>query len=218
MPLTIFDLDHTLITGDSDYLWGQYLVDQGIVDAHQYEEKNRLFFEDYEQGNLDIDSYLKFSLEPLSRYPIKKLYQWRQHFIESIIQPLIAKGTHSLLEKHRNKGDTLIIISATNLFITQPIAELLDIDNILGTEPEIKNNRYTGNYIGTPTYKHGKVDSLNKWMSENSYDLTNSTFYSDSQNDLPLLKLVTNPVAVNPDLELTRYATNNDWPIIDLSS
>jgi len=218
LPLTIFDLDHTLITGDSDYLWGQYLVDQGLVDAHQYEEKNRLFFEDYEQGNLDIDSYLRFSLEPLSRYPIKKLYQWRQHFIENIIRPLIAKGTHSLLKKHRKKGDTLIIISATNLFITLPIAELLNIDNILGTEPEIKNNRYTGNYLGAPTYKHGKVGCLNKWMSENNFDLTNSTFYSDSNNDLPLLKLVTNPVAVNPDLELTRHATNNDWPIIDLSS
>lgn len=216
MPLTLFDLDNTLITNDSDFLWGQYLVDNNIVDPHQYEEKNRQFFEDYEQGNLDIDSYLRFSLEPLTQFPLKQLYQWRAHYVESIIQPLIAPGTPALLQKHRAQGDTLLIISATNLFVTQPIAELLGIEHIISTIPEMINGQYTGNYLGTPTFQQGKVSALEEWMNKHGHTLAGSTFYSDSHNDLPLLEQVDHPVAVNPDERLAQIAGKRNWPMIDL--
>jgi len=216
MPLTLFDLDNTLITNDSDFLWGQYLVEHNIVDPFEYEEKNRQFFEDYEQGRLDIDSYLKFSLKPLTQHPTEKLYQWRADYIDSIIKPLIAPGTVSLLNKHRQQGDTLMIISATNLFITEPIAELLDVPHILSTRPEKIDDRYTGNYIGQPTFQHGKVNALKDWLKENGMDLSDSTFYSDSFNDLPLLEQVEHPVAVNPDDKLLRISQQRGWTILDL--
>jgi HAD superfamily hydrolase (TIGR01490 family) len=216
MALSIFDLDNTLITSDSDYLWGKYLVDNRIVDAHEYEEKNRQFFEDYEQGTLDIDSYLKFALNPLTRFPVEQLYSWRRHFIDTIITPLVASGAPGLLEKHRQRGDLLLIISATNRFITQPIADLLGVPHILATEPEIKNGKYTGNYIGTPTFQQGKVTVLQQWLQEHDMDLEGSTFYSDSHNDLPLLELVERPVAVNPDERLYRICKQRKWPIMDL--
>ncbi len=216
MALTLFDLDNTLITNDSDFLWGQYLVDHNIVDPQKYEEKNRQFFEDYEQGKLDIDSYLRFSLEPLTQFPLDQLYQWRAHFVESVIQPLIAPGTPALLEKHRAQGDTLIIISATNLFVTEPIAALLGIEHILSTVPEMVDGQYTGNYLGTPTFQQGKVSALKQWMQQHDENLSGSSFYSDSHNDLPLLEQVDFPVAVNPDDRLFEVATQRNWPIIDL--
>lgn len=216
MPLTLFDLDNTLITNDSDFLWGQFLVDNHIVDPAEYEQRNLQFFKDYEQGCLDIDSYLKFSLKPLSQHNTQQLFNWRSRFIEQVIQPIIAPGTQELLHRHREQGDTLMIISATNLFITQPIADLLDIPHILATQPEFINGAYTGNYIGIPTYQQGKVDALQQWLKEYNMDLTHSTFYSDSHNDLPLLNLVEHPVAVNPDDELQQIARNQNWPILDL--
>ena len=216
MPLTIFDLDNTLITNDSDYLWGQYLVDHNIVDPLEYEEKNRQFFEDYEQGKLDIDRYMRFSLKPLTQFPTDQLYQWRTHFVESVIAPLIAPGTPALLEKHRAQGDTLMIISATNLFVTQPIAELLGIEHILSTVPEMIDGQYTGNYLGTPTFQQGKVSALQSWMQQHAESLSGSSFYSDSHNDLPLLEQVDYPVVVNPDDRLLEVATQRNWPIMDL--
>jgi HAD superfamily hydrolase (TIGR01490 family) len=216
MALTLFDLDNTLITNDSDFLWGQYLVDNNIVDPHKYEEKNRQFYEDYEQGNLDIDSYLRFSLEPLSQFPVQQLYQWREHFIKTVIEPLIANGTPALLQKHRQQGDTLVIISATNLFVTEPIAQLLGIEHILSTVPEIIDGGYTGNYLGTPTFQQGKVSALEEWMTQNGHNLKGSSFYSDSHNDLPLLEQVDYPIAVNPDEWLAQIAGERNWPIIDL--
>ena len=216
MALTLFDLDNTLITNDSDYLWGQYLVENNIVDPQQYEEKNRQFFEDYEQGKLDIDSYLRFSLEPLTQFPLQQLYQWRTHYVQSVIEPLIAPGTPALLKKHRDQGDTLVIISATNLFVTEPIAALLGIEHILSTVPEMKDGKYTGNYIGIPTFQQGKVTALQNWMQQHKKDLTGSSFYSDSHNDLPLLEQVDYPFAVNPDERLEATARQRNWPILDL--
>ena len=218
MPVTLFDLDNTLITNDSDYLWGKFLVDEEIVNAAEYEEKNRQFFEDYEQGILDIDQYLKFSLKPLSEHPLDTLYQWRQKFVETIIKPIIATGTTRLLDEHRNNQDTLVIISATNLFITQPIADLLGVPHILSTAPEIIDGRYTGNYTGIATFKEGKVTALNEWLNARKLDLAGSTFYSDSHNDLPLLEQVDHPVAVNPDVLLSKIAHERSWPIMDLRS
>ena len=218
MPLSIFDLDNTLITNDSDFLWGQYLVEHNIVDRLMYEEKNRQFFEDYEQGRLDIDSYLRFSLQPLTQFQLPQLHAWRADFVTTVIEPLIAPGAPQLLERHRQRGDTLLIISATNLFITQPIAELLDVPHILSTRPELVEGKYTGNYIGTPTFQQGKVLALEDWMIENSEVLSGSTFYSDSHNDLPLLEQVDHPVAVNPDDRLRQVAMEKNWPILDLRS
>jgi HAD superfamily hydrolase (TIGR01490 family) len=218
MRLTLFDLDNTLITHDSDYLWGQYLVKHKIVDPVQYEEKNRQFFEDYEKGTLNIDSYLKFALKPLSEHPVQQLYEWRANFVQSCIEPIIARGAKALIEQHRARGDTLMIISATNLFITQPIADLLNIPNILATQPEIVDGRYTGNYLGIPTFQQGKVRALRQWLKEHQMNLSGSTFYSDSHNDLPLLEQVDFPVAVNPDRILQQTAASNHWPVIDLRS
>lgn len=216
MPLAIFDLDNTLLSNDSDYLWGQFLVEQHIVDPQHYEEKNRQFFEDYEKGTLDYDQYLRFALEPLTRYPIDQLNTWRKQFVEEMIKPIIAPGTPALIRQHRNRGDTLMIISATNLFITQPIADLLGVPFILATEPEIKQGQYTGNYLGIPTFQQGKVSALQQWLEKHQQNLNGSTFYSDSHNDLPLLEQVDHPVAVNPDETLERVALERCWPILDL--
>jgi HAD superfamily hydrolase (TIGR01490 family) len=216
MPLCIFDLDNTLLTSDSDFLWGQFLVDQQIVDRAEYEEKNRQFFEDYEKGRLDIDRYLRFALAPLTRFDTRRLYAWREQFIDTIIRPVIAPGSAGLLQQHRERGDTLMIISATNLFITAPIAELLGVPHILATEPEMRDGRYTGNYVGQPTFREGKVKALDIWLGDNAMDLVGSSFYSDSLNDLPLLEKVDHPVAVNPDDTLRETARERGWPILDL--
>jgi HAD superfamily hydrolase (TIGR01490 family) len=216
MPIALFDLDNTLLAGDSDYLWGQFLVDNGIVDAGEYEEKNRQFFEDYEQGRLDIDRYLRFALAPLARFEPQQLEQWRAAFIDQKIRPIIAPGARELLERHRRAGDELMIISATNAFVTRPIAELLGVPWLLATEPATENGRYTGGYVGTPTFREGKVAALSEWLSRHDRDLEGSHFYSDSHNDLPLLEQVTHPVAVDPDPVLRRHAEAAGWPVISL--
>ena len=216
MALAIFDLDHTLLNGDSDYLWGQYMIANKIVDATAYERKNKAFMDDYLRGDLDNSAYLKFALKPLSQHPIDRLYAWRKDYVENWIQPIIAKGAQALLEKHRLQGDDLVIISATNLFITAPIAGLLGVADILSTEPEIIDNQYTGRYLGTPTYKEGKVVVLKEWLKCSQHTLDNSYFYSDSINDLPLLEQVAFPVAVNPDEKLSAIATDRNWRVLDL--
>ena len=216
MALAIFDLDNTLLDGDSDYLWGEYMVASNIVDRTEYQLANEAFLRDYRCGLLDNDQYLRFSLQPLTQHSIENLNAWRADYVETWIKPIIATGTPDLLQRHRDQGDTLIIVSATNLFITEPIAELLDIPHILSTEPEIIDQRYTGRYLGTPTYKEGKVIALNEWLDNNDHSLADSYFYSDSINDLPLLEQVSTPVAVNPDEELGRIAEERGWPILDL--
>ena len=216
MALAIFDLDHTLLNGDSDYLWGEYMVANKIVDADVYQRENETFLDDYLRGDLDNEVYLKFALEPLTQYPIDRLHAWRRDYISNWIKPIVAKGTQALLDKHRTQGDELIIISATNLFITAPIAELLGIEHILSTEPEIINNQYTGRYLGTPTFKEGKVTVLNEWLKNSNHSLNNSYFYSDSINDLPLLEQVSIPIVVNPDDKLSLVAQSRNWQILDL--
>jgi HAD superfamily hydrolase (TIGR01490 family) len=216
MALAIFDLDHTLLNGDSDYLWGEYMVANKIVDADVYQRENKAFLDDYLRGDLDNEVYLKFALKPLTQYPIDRLHAWRSDYVSHWIKPIVAKGTEALLDKHRAQGDELIIISATNLFITAPIAELLGIDQILSTEPEIIDNQYTGRYLGTPTFKEGKVTVLNEWLKNSNHSLNNSYFYSDSINDLPLLEQVSIPIVVNPDDKLSIVAQSRNWQILDL--
>ncbi len=216
MSLAIFDLDNTLISDDSDYLWGQFLVDQGIVDKVQYEQANIKFYEDYKQGNLDIVEFLQFSLAPLAKNDTEQLYKWRAQFIEEVIKPIQLKPAIRLVNKHRFKGDTVMIITATNRFVTEPIAKLFGIDILLATTPEFINGQYTGNFEGTPCFQEGKVTLLNEWLETSGETMKNSSFYSDSYNDLSLLEIVDNPFAVDPDDTLRQYATEANWPCISL--
>ncbi|MCG6891574.1 MAG: HAD-IB family hydrolase [Gammaproteobacteria bacterium] len=216
MTLAIFDLDHTLINGDSDHLWGEYMVENGIVDKQAYRQRNDVFYQDYQRGTLDNDEYLAFALEPLTHYSIDKLHAWRADYVEKWIRPLIAPGTTRLLDEHRERNHHLMIISATNLFVSEPIAHMLGVTTILATEPEIIANRYSGRFLGTPTYQQGKVTVLKEWIASNNHDLVGAYFYSDSLNDLALLEQVDNPVTVNPDDDLKAIAEARAWKIIDL--
>ena len=216
MTLAIFDLDHTLINGDSDHLWGEYMVENGIVDEQAYRQRNDVFYQDYQRGTLDNDQYLAFALEPLTHYSIDELHAWRADYVEKWIRPLIAPGTARLLDEHRHSNHQLMIISATNLFVSEPIGQMLGVTTVLATEPEIIANRYTGRFLGTPTYQQGKVTVLREWAANNNHDLVGAYFYSDSLNDLALLEQVDNPVTVNPDDDLKLIAEARAWKIIDL--
>ena len=216
MSLAIFDLDNTLLAGDSDHLWGEYLVNKGIVDKKQYQQANEQFYLDYQQGKLDIYAFCRFAFTPLKENNYQQLVQWRQEYIETEIKPIIAPGTEELLNKHRKQGDTLLIITATNGFITQPIAELLGIKHILATEPEFDGEQFTGELAGTPCFQEGKVSRLQQWLKEQQQNLQGSYFYSDSHNDLPLLSIVDHPVAVDPDDLLAQTAKEKGWKIISL--
>lgn len=216
MSLAIFDLDNTLIADDSDYLWGQFLVDQGIVDKSYYESANAKFYDDYKQGTLDIVEFLRFSLHPLAEHEPEQLYQWREQFIEEAIKPLLLKPAQQLIAKHRERGDTLLVITATNRFVTEPIVRLYGIENLLATTPEFIDGRYTGGFDDIPCFQEGKVKLLEAWLKNSTETMQDSWFYSDSHNDLPLLKLVDHPVAVDPDQKLTEFADAANWPIISL--
>lgn len=218
MTLAIFDLDNTLISDDSDFLWGQFLVDRGIVDRDYYEQNNNKFYEDYKQGTLDIVEFLRFSLAPLALHDTQQLYQWREEFVAEIINPITLDAARDLVEMHRRRGDTLLIITATNRFVTEPIAKLYGIDNLLATTPEFVDGAYTGKFIGTPCYQEGKKTHLQNWLAERHETMAGSWFYSDSHNDLPLLKWVDNPVAVDPDDILLQAAQEANWPVISLRS
>ena len=216
MNLAIFDLDNTLLAGDSDYLWGEFLAQQGLVDGESYKRANDEFYAQYKAGTLDIFEFLAFSLKPLSEHELSFLDQLHNQFMQQKILPIISSGARALVDKHRKAGHKLLIITATNLFVTEPIARELGIDSILATEPEMIDNRYTGRVKGTPCFQHGKVERLQQWMDETGYNLQDSWFYSDSHNDIPLLELVTNPIAVDPDEALRQHATDNGWKIIHL--
>jgi HAD superfamily hydrolase (TIGR01490 family) len=216
MALAIFDLDNTLLAGDSDYLWGRFLVEQGIVDGEQYERENERFYADYKAGKLDIQAFMRFSLRPLRKNPPAKLNQWRARFIEQKIEPIISEQAQQLVEKHRQVGDQLLIITATNAFITSPIAKRFGIDHLIATEPEQVNGHYTGEVAGTPSFREGKVSRLNDWLDEFKQTMQGSWFYSDSHNDLPLLEQVEHPVAVDPDQMLADVAKQRNWPILQL--
>jgi HAD superfamily hydrolase (TIGR01490 family) len=216
LALAIFDLDNTLLAGDSDYLWGMFLCANGIVDRDHYKRENERFYREYREGVLDIFEFLRFSLKPLRDNDPMLLKQLLERFINEQIEPIVLPAALELIEKHRKDGDTLMIITATNSFVTTPIAERLGIEHLIATDPEIVDGRYTGAVAGEPSYREGKVNRLNRWLEVHGQDLTGSSFYSDSHNDIPLLKRVDNPVAVDPDDDLATYAASNDWPIISL--
>lgn len=216
MNLAIFDLDNTLLHGDSDHLWGQFLVDRGVVDGPSYERENERFYQEYLAGRLDARAFLRFALAPLTEYDLSTLHAWRTEFLEESIRPIILPAGRELLAMHRERGDKLLIITATNRFVTEPIARELGVEQLLATDPEIRNGRYTGEVVGTPCFQAGKVDRLQQWLDEQAHAFERQWFYSDSVNDIPLLSHVDHPIAVDPDPKLAEEARRRGWPIASL--
>ncbi|MFO7530583.1 MAG: HAD family phosphatase [Marinobacter sp.] len=216
MTLALFDLDNTLLAGDSDHAWGEFLVEEGLVDAEEYRKANDRFYQEYLNGELDIFHYLRFALQPLARHEMDELLVWREAFLEKKVRPMMQDRARELLDQHRQQGHTLMIITATNRFVTEPIAELLGVEHLIATEPELVNGRYTGEVAGIPSFQDGKVIRLNDWLEHHRRTLEGAWFYSDSHNDVPLLKQVENPVAVDPDPRLEALAKESGWPVISL--
>ncbi|MDF1643598.1 MAG: HAD-IB family hydrolase [Pseudomonadales bacterium] len=216
MALAIFDLDNTLIAGDSDHAWGEFLIKKSLVDQEHFKKTNDRFYQDYLDGKLDIDAYIEFAIEPLTRFSDELLAELQQEFMQHHIEPIMLPRAAELLEDHRQKGDYLLIITATNRFVTAPIAKLLEVDDLIATNPEKIDGRYTGKIRGVPSYKEGKVVRLNEWLKEKKMHLEGSVFYSDSHNDIPLLEQVERAVAVDPDEMLEQYANRKGWEVISL--
>lgn len=218
MRLTLFDLDNTLLAGDSDFQWGQFLIEQGVLTRETHEARNLEFYEDYKRGTLDIHAFLDFQLKPLAQYPRKQLDAWHFQYMEHKVRPMMTQKALELVEKHRRQGDLLMIITATNGFVTTPIAQAFGIEHLIATTPEEANGTFTGRASGTPSFQQGKITRLQEWLAARNEKLEDyeSTFYSDSHNDLPLMQLVDHPVAVDPDPTLRIYAQEHGWPIISL--
>jgi HAD superfamily hydrolase (TIGR01490 family) len=219
MRLSLFDLDNTLLAGDSDYEWGQFLVDRGVLHREAYEAQNRAYYDQYVAGTLDIHEYLGFALRPLAAHEPHDLERWHGEFMHTRILPMIAAPARALVRRHLDAGDLCAIITATNSFVTAPIAREFGIEHLLATEPERRNGRFTGRVQGTPCFRDGKVRRLDEWLSGQGRRLSDfgeTAFYSDSHNDLPLLERVTRPVAVDPDERLAAEAGRRGWEVISL--
>lgn len=217
MNLALFDLDNTLLAGDSDFEWAQFLIDRGVLDREVYEARNQEFYDQYKAGTLDIREFLDFQLKPLSRHPRRVLDAWHAEYMRERIEPMIRDSARALVERHR--GEVCMIITATNSFVTAPIARAFGIEHLIATEPEIRNGKFTGGVSGTPSFREGKVERLEAWLASRGESIKSclkSTFYSDSHNDLPLLEQVTHPVAVDPDAALRAHAAARGWPVISL--
>jgi HAD superfamily hydrolase (TIGR01490 family) len=219
MKLVLFDLDNTLLAGDSDYEWGQFLIARGAVDGAHYEAKNKAFYEDYKAGRLDIYAFLAFALRPLATHPRAQLDAWRAEYVETRIKPMITQAARDLVNKHLDEADMVAVITATNSFVTSPIAREFGIPNLIATDPEEIDGRFTGEVAGTPCFREGKIARLESFLEARGTRLDcldNSRFYSDSHNDLPLMQKVHHPVAVDPDPILRAHAEAHGWPVISL--
>jgi HAD superfamily hydrolase (TIGR01490 family) len=214
MALALFDLDNTLLAGDSDYSWGQYLIQLGVVDGAEYAKANEKFYEDYKQGRLDIHAFAHFAYQPLTRFPLQQLEQWRQNYVQTIIRPMMLPKGQARIDWHRQRGDELVIITATNSFITRPIAEAFGVQHLIATEPLFADGRFHASIDGVPCFQQGKVTRLELWLEKHKQTLKESWFYSDSHNDIPLLETVSYPYAVDPDDELRRLAIKKGWEIL----
>lgn len=217
--LALFDLDNTLLSGDSDYEWAQFLIERGVLERAKYEARNQHFSRQYKEGRLDIHEFLDFQLAPLARYPRAKLNEWHGEFMQAKVRPLIRGKGKELVQRHIRQGHLCAIVTSTNAFITAPIAREFGVNHLLATELEVHNGRFTGRPSGTPCFRQGKVTCLAEWLGGRGQTLASfpaSWFYSDSLNDLPLLERVTHPVAVDPDETLRREALGRGWPIISL--
>ena len=219
MNLALFDLDNTILAGDSDYNWSRFLIQEGYLDGAIHAEKNEKFYADYKAGTLDIYAFVEFQFKPLARNPRTVLNQLLKKYVEEVIKPMITEKARALVKRHQDEGDLIIVITATNSFITKPIAELFGIENLIGTDPEEKEGEFTGKVSGLPSFKEGKVTRLEAWLKGKNLSLASfekSYFYSDSHNDLPLMQKVTHPVAVDSDDVLREYAQSKGWPQISL--
>ena len=215
MALAIFDLDDTLLNGDSDFAFGQFMIREGIVEKADYDQKNQQFKQDYVDGVLDIIAYSRFCLSPLKQFNADELTELHAKFMLHSITPMLQEKAQAKIDYHKGKGDFVLVITATNGFVARPIAEMMQVNDVLATEPEYKQGKITANIVGTPCYQEGKVLRLQQWLSMNTdYYMAESYFYSDSINDLPLLQKVTYPVVVNPDSKLKQHALNQQWPIL----
>jgi HAD superfamily hydrolase (TIGR01490 family) len=221
MRLALFDLDNTLLAGDSDYEWGQFLIEQGVLERDEYEAQNRTYYEQYVAGSLDIHEFLGFALRPLAEHEPTDLARWHAEFMASRVRPMIGEPARELVRAHQRAGDLCAIITATNSFVTRPIANEFGVEHLIATEPESRGGRFTGRVAGTPCFREGKVTRLNEWLAARGGrlgDFSESSLYSDSHNDLPLLERVTRPVAVDPDERLAAVARERDWPVMSLQS
>ena len=216
MKLAIFDLDNTLIAGDSDCLWGEFLSEHSYVDSETYQTGHKKFYQNYLEGNLDIKAFLEFQLKVLGENDRKDLEIWRSNYMEEKIKPTLLGKAIELVDEHRQKGHELLIITATNRFLTEPISEQFGVKNLIACEPEMVNGQYTGRYVGIPSYAEGKVARYKEWLSKQDDKLEESWFYSDSHNDIPLLREVDHAIAVDPDESLQIEATKSGWKVISL--
>lgn len=214
--LAIFDLDNTLLTGDSDHAWGEFLIAEGLVDSASHKQKNDKFYQDYCEGELDIYAYQAFALSAIKGKSPGSLTELHQKFMLTHIEQMIGTKALDLIDNHNRQNHQLLIITATNDFVTTPIAKRLGIDSLLGCQAEIVDGKYTGNITGTPCFQEGKVKRLNEWLQGRNFTLDDCYFYSDSHNDLPLLEAVARPTAVDPDEKLRKHAEQKSWPIISL--
>lgn len=219
MNLVLFDLDNTLLAGDSDYEWGQFLIARGAVDGAHYEAKNQAFYEDYKAGRLDIHAFLAFALRPLATHSRAQLDAWHAEYLATQIKPMITQAARDLVKRHLDTADLVAIITATNSFVTAPIAREFGVPHLIATDPEQHDGEFTGEVAGTPCFREGKITRLEQFLAHHGTRLdclTSSRFYSDSLNDLPLLEKVQHPVAVDPDPTLRAHAVAHGWPVISL--
>ncbi len=219
MNLALFDLDNTLLNGDSDFEWSQFLIRIGVLDRELFEAKNLAFYEHYKAGTLDIQEFLDFQLKPLSRHARKTLDEWHRRFMREQAIGMITQSSRELVNRHLAAGDVCIIITATNSFVTAPIAREFGVEHLIATEPEHRDGEFTGNVADVPCFREGKIIRLDNWLAARGWTLdsfADSTFYSDSLNDLPLLGKVKKPVAVNPDDTLRAHAEQHGWPVMSL--
>jgi HAD superfamily hydrolase (TIGR01490 family) len=217
--LGLFDLDNTLLSGDSDYEWGQFLVDRGVLARGEYEAQNAAFFEQYKAGTLDIHEYLGFALRPLAAHTPQDLARWHAEFMRSRILPMITAPARALVRRHLEADELCAVVTATNSFVTAPIAREFGVPHLVATEPESRDGRFTGRLAGTPCFREGKIRRVDEWlagMGRRLEDFADSHFYSDSHNDLPLLERVRRPVAVDPDPRLAAEAARRGWRVISL--
>jgi HAD superfamily hydrolase (TIGR01490 family) len=215
--LTLFDLDNTLLAGDSDYEWAQFLIAAGVLDAADYERRNAEFFADYRAGRLDIRAFLDFQLRPLAEHDPQRLLEWRDRFLAEKIRPMLLPRANAQVAERLAADDLVAVVTATNSFITAPIAKLYGVPHLIATEPEVVAGRFTGRTAGTPCFQAGKLTCVQDWLAGLGFslgDFSGSWFYSDSHNDLPLLSAVTHPVAVDPDPVLARHAGARGWPVV----
>ena len=211
--LLIFDLDNTLLAGDSDRNWGIFLAEQKVVKSSYLDESEK-FYNNYYDGSLDIDGFLSFCLKPLIENDMSYLLELRQQFIEDKIKPIITEPGREIINQAVEDGKTVIIATATNDFVTRPIADLFNVRTLIATEFEVINQKFTGKVLNTPCFREGKVSKVKKWVDDNNFDLSKASFYSDSFNDLPLLEKVKNPVIVDGDDKLLEIGKNRNWDCI----